>query len=190
MNRLATAFVTVLLLAAACVPPALAANPKPGDILPDPEAKVELQAADAAALGLPTGAKSLRLSQIKARALLVEVYSLYCPRCQATAPKVNRLYERLAASPQAKGLVFVAVAAGDTPYEVEFFRKKFQAPMPMVPDSDYVLHKALQAVGTPSYFVLKALPKGKGLKVLFFQEGAFEDENAFFDQVLRAMAQD
>ena len=33
-----------------------------------------------AALGLPAGAKTLRLSQIKARALLVEVYSLYCPQ--------------------------------------------------------------------------------------------------------------
>lgn len=187
MNRLAAALLT-LLLALALAAPALAAKPKVGDVLADPTAKVELKPADAAALGLPAGISSIRLSQIKAEAILVKVYSLYCPRCQSEAPKVNRVYERLKASPKASGLQFVALAAGDTPFEVEFFRKKFHAPMPMMPDTEYVLHKALLSVGAPSYFVLRALPGGKGLKVLFFFEGAFEDENVFFENVLRAIA--
>lgn len=187
MNKMAVALL-ILLLGLALAAPALAAKPKVGDVLADPTAKVELKPADAAALGLPAGVSSIRLSQIKAEVILVKVYSLYCPRCQSEAPKVNRVFERLKASPKAKHLAFVALAAGDTPFEVEFFRKKFQAPMPMMPDTDYVLHKALHSVGAPSYFVLRPLPGGKGLKVLYFHEGAFEDENAFFQDVLRAIA--
>jgi hypothetical protein len=102
---------------------------------------------------------------------------------------VNRVFQRLAASPKARGLTFVALGVGDSPLEVEAFRNKHQSPMPMVPDTDYVLHKALMSVGAPSYFVLRPLPGGKGLKVLFFLEGGFDDENDFFNQVLRAAAQ-
>ncbi len=188
MNRLAAALLFCI-LSAAFAAPALAAKPKAGDVLPDVEAKTQLTPKDAAALGLRAGQAPLRLSQIKVGTLLVEIYSLYCPRCHTDAPKVNRFYERLAATPQARGITFVAIGVGDTPYEVEFFRKKNGSPMPMIPDTDYVLHKALMSVGAPSYFVLRPLPGGKGLKVLFFLEGGFDDENVFFDQVLRAAAQ-
>lgn len=188
MNRLA-AVLPCLLLCALLAGPALAAKPKAGDVLPDVEARTQLMPKDAAALGLGAGAVSMRLSQIKADTLLVKIYNLYCPRCHTDAPKVNRLYERLLAAPQARGLRFVALGVGDTPAEVEFFRKKHGSPMPLLPDTDYVLHKALKSVGAPSYFVLRPLPGGKGLKVLFFLEGGFDDENAFFDQVLRAIAQ-
>lgn len=169
--------------------PAQAAKPKEGDVLPDLEAKAQLKPSEAAYLGLPEGAKGFRLSQIKAETILVEIFSMYCPRCQAEAPAVNRVFERLMASPQGQKFKFVAIGAGNSQFEVDFFRKKYQAAMPMIQDADYVLHKAFMAVGTPSYFVLRPLPGGKGLKVLYFHEGQFEDENAFFDEVLRASTQ-
>jgi len=188
MNRLAAALLLALLASAFAVP-ALAAKPKEGDVLGDVEAKTVLAPKDAAALGLKAGEASFRLSQIKAKTLLVQIFNLYCPRCHADAQKVNRVYERLVVSPQARGLVFVAIGVGDSPLEVEAFRKKHKSPMPMLPDTDYVLHKALMSVGAPSYFVLRPLPGGKGLKVLFHLEGGFDDENVFFEQVLRAAAQ-
>lgn len=188
MNRLAKALMLLLVLALLAAP-ALAAKPQVGDVLPDLEAKAQLKPAETAYLGLAAGAKSFRLSQIKADTLLVEVFSMYCPRCQAEAPAVNRVFERLMASPQGQKLKFVALGAGNSQFEVDFFRKKYQAAMPMIQDVDYVLHKAFMAVGTPSYFVLRPLPGGKGLKVLYFHEGQFEDENAFFEDVLRAAAQ-
>ncbi len=188
MNRLAAALLLALLASALAVP-ALAAKPKAGDVLANVEVRTLLMPNDAAALGLKAGEVSFRLSQIKAKTLVVKIYNLYCPRCHEDAQKVNRVYERLAASPQARGLVFVAIGVGDSPLEVEAFRKKHKSPMPMVPDTDYVLHKALMSVGAPSYFVLRPLPGGKGLKVLFFLEGGFDDENDFFNQVLRAAAQ-
>jgi hypothetical protein len=58
--------------------------------------------------------------------------------------------------------------------------------MPLFQDGDYVLHKAFGAVGTPAYLALKAVPGGKGFRVLFFLEGVFDDEQAFLNQVLKA----
>jgi len=184
MNRFAAALVMIFLLSA----PALAAKPKAGDAIADVEVKAKLKPAEAAYLGLAEGAQSFRLSQIKAEALLVHIYSMYCPRCQAEALAVNRVFERLAGSPQGQKFKFASIAAGNSPFEVEVFRKKFQSPMPLIADPDYALHKAFMAVGTPSYFVLKRAPGGKGFTVLFALEGQFEDENAFFEQVLRAAA--
>lgn len=188
MNRLAAALLLAFLATAFAVP-ALAAKPKAGDVLGNVEVKTVLASKDATALGLKAGESSFRLSQIKAKTLVVKIYNLYCPRCHEDAQKVNRVYKRLAASPQAHGLVFVAIGVGDSPFEVEAFRKKHTSSMPMIPDTDYVLHKALMSVGAPSYFVLRPLPGGKGLKVLFYLEGSFDDENVFFEQILRAAAQ-
>jgi hypothetical protein len=167
MNRLAAALLFCMLTATTLAAPALAAKPKVGDVLADVEVSALLTPNDAAALGLKAGKV----------------------RCHTDAPKVNQIFQRLAASPKARGLTFVALGVGDSPLEVEAFRKKHKSPMPMIPDTDYVLHKALMSVGAPSYFVLRPLPGGKGLKVLFFLEGGFDDENDFFNLVLRAAAQ-
>ncbi|SNR76246.1 Peroxiredoxin [Humidesulfovibrio mexicanus] len=182
-----SALLLALLLALSALP-ALAAKPRTGDILPDEESTARLAPPDAAALGLSPD-KPLRLSQIKARTLLVEVYSMYCPICQTVAPAVNRVHERLAASPLGREIGFVALGAGNSPFEIEVFRKKYRTPFPLVPDPDYVLHKAFMSVGTPAFFVLRPLPGGKGLKVLLYHEGPLKDEDAFVEQVLRAAAQ-
>jgi peroxiredoxin len=185
MNRttlLALSLLCLLLLAAQ---PAAAGLAKAGDALPDLEVKAAPLPGEAAYLGLPAGTKSFRLSQIKAEVLLVEIYSMYCPRCQAEAPAVNRLFERLQAAPEGGRIKFLGIAAGNSDFEVNFFRKKYQAALPLFQDADYALHKGFGAVGTPSYFLLKPAPGGRGFRVLHAQEGQFGDENAFFEQLLR-----
>jgi hypothetical protein len=182
MLRFASALLVLLLF---CTP-SQAAKPKTGDILPDLEVKASPLPAEAAYLGLPAGIKSFRLSQIKAEVLLVEIFSMYCPRCQAGARSVNRVFGRLSAAPQGQKLKMLGLGAGNSAFEVDAFRKMYEIPMPLFQDGDYVLHKALGSVGTPAYLVLKPLSGAKGFQVLFFLEGAFEDEKLFFDQVLRA----
>lgn len=165
---------------------ALAAKPKAGDTLPDLEVRDVVQPQDAAYLGLAPGAKSFRISQIKADALLINVFSMYCPRCQADASAMNALFEQLKADPKAQGLKFLGIGAGNSPFEVNFFRKKYKSPLPMFQDADFTLHKILGNVGTPSFFVLKPRAGGKGYDVTFFQEGASEDHEALRKAVLEA----
>ncbi len=186
MNRLALlpSFVLLALLLGAQT--AAAALPKAGDTLPDLVVKAQPLPVETAYLGLPAGATSFRLSQVKADFLLVEIYSMYCPRCQAEAPAVNRLFERLKAAPEGQKIKFLGIAAGNSDFEVNFFRKKYQTSLPLFQDADYTLHKGFGAVGTPSYFVLKPAPGGRGFSVVFSQEGQFEDADAFHDKVLRA----
>ncbi len=182
MNRLTVALVIFLLFAS--LAPALA-KPKAGDTLPDLEIKTAPLSAEAAYLGLAPGTKSFRLSQIKAEALLVEIFSMYCPRCQASAKSVNGLFNSLTALPQGQKLKMLGIGAGNSAYEVSVFRKQYEIPLPLLPDGDYVLHKAFGTVLTPAYMVLKPAPGGKGFQVLLFQEGIIADYQAFLEQALR-----
>jgi len=180
--RNTAAILLILLLFAAT---AQAAMPKAGDTLPDAQVKSQLRPEEAKYLGLPEGTTSFRLSQINAEALIVEVYSMYCPTCQAEAGRVNTIFERLTAAPQAARVRFLGIGAGNTPYEIEYFRKKHPSAMPLLADEDYGLHKTFMNVRTPSFFVLKKLPTG-GFTVVFYREGGFIDDDAFFKQILGA----
>lgn len=181
MKRFAAALLALLL----CTP-SLAAALQVGDTLPDLEVKAAPLPAEAAYLGLPAGTKSFRLSQVKAEALLVEIFSMYCPYCQAEAKPLNRVFETLAALPQGQKLKLLGIGAGNSAYEVDVFRRKFELTLPLFQDADYALHKALGTMRTPSYLVLRPAQGGKGFQVLFIQHGRFEDGKAFLDQALQA----
>ncbi|BDQ38676.1 alkyl hydroperoxide reductase [Pseudodesulfovibrio nedwellii] len=118
-----------------------------------------------------------KISDIKADFVLLEVYSMYCPICQRDAPKMNTLYQELAKTGQDKQIKVLGVAAGNTPYEVEFYRKKFKVEYPLVEDPDYVQHKAVGEVGTPAFYLLD-LREGR-LLILFSQIGEIEDVDEF-----------
>jgi peroxiredoxin len=180
MKRFAAALLALMLF---CAP--AQAKPKVGDILPDLEIKAAPLAPEAAYLGLASGSKSFRLSQIKAEALLVEIFSMYCPRCQASARSVNTMFENLTKLPQGQKLKMLGLGAGNSAFEVDTFRKKYDLTMPLFQDEDYTLHKAFGTVLTPAYMLLKPVPGGKGFQVLYFQEGTCADYQAFLDQMLR-----
>jgi len=175
----------ILLVLILCAATAQAAAPKAGDTLPDAQVKSQLKPEEARYLGLPEGAASFRLSQINADALIVEIYSMYCPICQSEARTVNKVFERIAAAPKAARVRFVGIGAGNTPYEIDYFRKKHPSAMPLFADEDYGLHKTFMNVRTPSFFVLKKRPEG-GFAVVYYREGGFTDEDAFFEQIFGA----
>lgn len=174
----------VLLLLLALLAPALAA-PKVGDILPDLEIKAAPLPAEAKYLGLAPGVKSFRLSQIKAEALLVEIFSMYCPRCQACARSVNQVFTNLTKLPQGQKLKMIGLGAGNSAFEVNTFRKQFDIPLPLFQDGEYELHKALGNAYTPTYMVLRPAPGGHGFQVLFILSGPFANGEEFLETVLR-----
>lgn len=179
MERTLRIVVAVLLLATLLAPAAATA----GQSFPDSKMEVTLSDGHRAYLGLTDETSSFRFSDVKAEYLLINVYSLYCAPCQRDAPAFNEMYEKIASMGQDGRIKFIGLAAGNTVREMEFWRKKFDVQFPLISDEDYKLHRLLGNVGTP-FFVLARVNGPDKLDILFSREGAFEDENAFFAEIL------
>jgi thiol-disulfide isomerase/thioredoxin len=100
------------------------------------------------------------VADIKANLVLIEILSMYCPFCQKEAPVVNQLYEAIEKDPAAKGKIkIIGIGAGNSVYEVDVFRKRYNVPFPVFPDPEYDIHKKCGEVRTP-FFSPSAQPDG------------------------------
>jgi len=133
-------------------------------------------------LGL-SGAGTFRLSQLKADLLIIEVFSMYCPYCQAEAPNVNGLYTLIEGNPKLKERVrIVGIGIGNTPFEVNVFKKKFQVPFPLLPDDESTIAKsAPKRFKTPAFIVLKM--DRSGVRVVKVHVGRIENIENFIQAV-------
>lgn len=156
-----------------------------GDIFPDVVLNGTMTDVQKEYLGVP--AEGLKVSDIKADYLFIEVYSMYCPICQIDAPKVQDLFTKIGLTGRGDAIKFIGIGAGNTPFEIEFYRKKYSVPFPLFDDADYVIHKALGEVGTPSFYLVKL--KDGSREILFFQEGEIKDPDGLFKTLMDKTAQ-
>jgi thiol-disulfide isomerase/thioredoxin len=135
-------------------------------------------------LGLK-GEGSFTIPQIKAKVVIIEIFSMYCPYCQNEAPRVNELYNSIEDDPGLKGKIkIIGIGAGNTPMEVDIFRKKFQIAFPLFPDVDYSIHKICGEVRTP-YFIGVKINENGSHEVIYSKLGSIEDANKFLDLILQ-----
>ena len=136
-------------------------------------------------LGL-TGEGSFAISQIKSEVVIIEIFNMYCNNCQNEAPRVNELYQALGKDANLKGKIkMIGIGVGNTPLEVEVFRKTYGVPFPLFPDEDYSIHKAIGEVRTP-YFIGVKISADKSLGVFHTHEGGFKDPVQFLKQLVAA----
>ena len=142
---------------------------------------------DNAYLGL-TGTGRFTVSQVKADVLIVQVFSMYCPFCQADVPNLQNLYALIDKDPKLKDRVkLLGLGLNNSWYEVDFFKDKYKIPFPMVPDDKGVLQKAAtETVRTPAYMVLK-LTHGKPATVVYTKLRAIKDVEGFL-KIVRGAA--
>lgn len=176
MKRYIPTLAACLFLAAA----ALAAAAPAAGVFPDVALQGKISPEQRQYLGVPDG--DIRLSDINADFVFVEVFSMYCPICQHDAPGVNDMFARVLASNEADRVRFVGIAAGNTPFEVAFYRKKFGVQFPLFEDPDYTAHKAVGNVGTPAYYLVDLRDRKRA--VLVFHEGEIKDKEAFLKNML------
>lgn len=179
--------VALLLLAPAAV--AGQGPCKVGESLPAVKLPKPFLPVDAAYLGVAGSNGSFGLAQIKWPYLLVEIFSMYCPICQAEAPGVNQLYKKLQASPAKDKVAVVGIGVGNSDYEVGYFRKKFSVPFPMFSDEDYARHKLFREPRTP-YFLLLKLRGEKKPKVLISHLGPLGEPENFLKRIEIKIAAD
>ncbi|WP_419785448.1 TlpA family protein disulfide reductase [Pseudodesulfovibrio sp.] len=115
-----------------------------------------------------------RPSAIGARYLFIELFSMYCPICQRNAPKVNALYQKVSSAGFGKNVRFIGIGAGNTAFEVKVYGEKFGVAFPLFDDPNYVWHKALGEVGTPTFYLVDMQ---EGRTVRYRHEGAIDDVN-------------
>ena len=155
------------------------AQPKAGDKLFDFTLPVPGERADRNYLGLSGWGKTFKMADIKANLVLIEILSMYCPFCQKEAPLVNQLYEAIEKDPAAKGKIkIIGIGVGNSSYETEVFRKRYNVPFPVFPDPDYDIHKKCGEVRTPFFIAVKLNPNGTQ-EVSYARLGGFGEIPAF-----------
>ncbi len=165
--------------------PAASRPPVAGQDLPPVTLPAPTDAAGRAYLGL-SGPGKFTIGQIKARVVIVEIYSMYCPYCQHEAPNVNRLYRLIQSDPRLKGKIkMIGIGAGNSPFEIEVYRKKYRVPFPLFPDEKFNVHHRWGRTRTP-YFIGALLKSGRRPRVIYDRLGTLGDLRALLDRVARA----
>lgn len=157
--------------------------PKIGGILPDLELVKSKDPADLKYLGLSTGGNFFKISQIKAKILIIEIFSMYCPYCQTEAPNINRLYKLIENNPSFRDQIkIIGIGAGNTQFEVATFKRKYKVSFPLIPDEAFNLHKMLGETRTP-YFIAVKLGGNNSAEVIYSKQGAIEKIDLFLSNL-------
>lgn len=132
-----------------------------------------------------SGGGNFKIPQIKANLVLIEIFSMYCPYCQADAPKINELYQLIDNTMELKNKIkMVGIGAGNTPFEVEVYKKTYKVPFPLFPDKDFVVHKAYGEPRTP-YFIVVKINDDRSYQIVHTQLGEFPGAEKFLELMLK-----
>ena len=116
--------------------------------------------------------------------VVIEIFNMYCNNCQREAPRVNELYQLMNKDQKLKGKIkMIGIGVGNTPLEVEVFKKTYKVAFPLFPDADYTIHKACGEVRTP-YFIGVKIKADGSLNVFLTKEGGFKDPAQFLKQIV------
>jgi peroxiredoxin len=117
--------------------------------------------------------------------VIIEIFSMYCPYCQKEAPNVNKLYDKIKASPNLKSKIrLVGIGVGNSAYEVDVFRKKYGVSFPLYSDGDFIIHKRLGEPRTP-YFIGVKINSDGSHRIFYSKLGEFGDADKFLSEMIR-----
>jgi len=115
--------------------------------------------------------KSFSLGEIKARVVIIEIFSMYCPICQREAADVNELFRLIQENPALRDKIkLIGIGAGNSEFEVDFFREKYHIEFPLFSDRDFLIHKKVGGVRTPHFFGL-LVNKNAEISVFYSRTG-------------------
>jgi thiol-disulfide isomerase/thioredoxin len=176
--------VSTLVLMILATPAVVLAEPPPkGGQLPSIMLPIPKSAEERTYLGL-SGTGTFRIPQIKADAVIVEFFSMYCPICQKDAPGINELYDKIRKDPDLQDRIkMIGIGAGNSALKWRP-QENLWGLFPLFPDADYVIHRACGEVRT---FLLHwcGNQKIEFHQVFLSQQGGFPGAQPFLEQILK-----
>ncbi|HQN18222.1 MAG TPA: redoxin domain-containing protein [Syntrophobacteraceae bacterium] len=163
---------------AAISPPAV------GGVLPNLSLPVPDRPEERQYLGLE-GKGTFKIPEVRAEVVLIEIFSMYCTFCQKDAPGVNELHRLINDDSDLKNRIkLIGIGAGNSPFEVDTFRKTYSVGFPLFPDQDFSRHEALGKTQTP-YFIVIRVNKDGSHRVIYSKVGSFGEPKSFLEFILK-----
>ncbi len=187
MKKRILSLATIILLSFLLVFPAFPANkpPERGEQLPAVSLPIPKDPDERNYLGL-SGSGLFKIPQVKAKVVIIEIFSMYCPYCQKDAPGVNELYRLIEKNAEIKDKIkLIGLGAGNSSYEVGVYKNNYTVPFPLFPDKDFAIHQAFGEVRTPYFMVVKINDDGTH-QIVHSQLGNYPGAEPFLELVLKA----
>jgi peroxiredoxin len=160
-------------------------SPVKGEKLPIISLPIPKNSYEKIYLGL-SGEGFFKISQIKAKGVLIKIFNLYCPICQSTASAMAELYRQIENNPDLKDkMKLIGIGAGNNLLEIEVFKQNYNIPFPVFPDENFKIHKALGEVRTPFFIALK-MEGDASHEIVHTHLGGLTDARAFLDLMVEA----
>lgn len=78
----------------------------------------------------------------------------------------------------------IGVGAGNSTYEVNAFKEKYNIPFPLFTDQEFEITKLLGAQFTPTFIGVR-LSGPSGPERFYFKDGGFQDPQQFLSEMLK-----
>ncbi len=128
-----------------------------------------------------------KIAQLKAPVIIIEILSMYCPYCQSDASNVNSLFKLVEGDGQLKDKIkIIGIAAGNSPFEMNLFKKKFNIAFPIFPDPEFKLYEQIGGEVRTPYFIGVNKNSGKAPMVFYSAVGSFGDPAKFLQTIVKA----
>ena len=82
----------------------------------------------------------------------------------------------------------IGIGAGNSAFEVDVFRKKYNIEFPLFPDPDYIIHKKIGEVRTPYFFGV--ITEGRQVQKLIYSKlGGIKNNEKFIETLVNTTKQ-